>query len=233
MKKTALLLIIPAFLCMSFAYALIDSETRNLGDFDEVKVSSGIKLMLVPGNANKALIEVDEVELEDVITKIDGHKLVIKMANKKWSWKWKSSRKVEVTLTYKELEAVSASSGSSVKSDHTLSNDELEFDASSGASIHLEISGKDVEADASSGANIKLSRTADSFDVGVSSGSSIKASDLEAVSVTARGSSGGSIRVWAKEDLKAKVSSGASVRYKGNPKDIDKDKSSGGSVSKL
>jgi hypothetical protein len=218
---------------ISVANVLSDTETRKLGNFSEVSVSNGIKLYLIPGNENKAVIEVEDMELEDVVTDIQGDRLVIKVSNrKKWGWNWKSKR-IEVTLTYKNIEEIAASSGSNVSSDQPLEADELEFDTSSGASISLEIKGKKVSAESSSGSSIRLAGSTRTLDVEVSSGASIKAEDLEADEVDAEGSSGGSIRVWAKSELDADVSSGASVRYKGNPSKISKDKSSGGSVSPL
>ena len=232
-KTTFFLLAFSLLIGMSFT-VIEDSETRNLGDFDEVKVATGVNLRLVAGNVNKAEIEVDGIELDEVITKIDGDRLTIKVDSKSnWGFGKKSRRKVNVTLTYKKLEAVAASSGSRVVSDDVLANDELDFDASSGSSINLEIRGQEVTAEASSGASIKLSGSAQSFDVEVSSGSTVKASDLESNDVKARGSSGASVKVWAKKSLKAKVSSGASVRYKGNPSNVDRDKSSGGSVTHI
>ena len=232
-KTTLILFVFSFFIGMSFT-ALGQSETRNLGNFDEVKVATGVNLTLVSGNVNKAEIEVDGIDLDEVITKIDGDRLTIKVDSKSnWGFGKKSRRKVNVRLTYKNLEAVAASSGSRVVSDDVLANDELDFDASSGSSIQLEIRGNEVNADASSGASITLSGSTESFDVEVSSGSSVKASDLESNTVKARGSSGASVKVWAKESLKAKVSSGASVRYKGNPSNVDRDKSSGGSVTHI
>lgn len=235
MKKSIFFLAFMVTAALISASSIIqnDTEVRDLGDFSEVSVSAGINLHLVHGNQNKAVIEVDDIDLDDVITEIKGDRLVLKVDNNKWGWNWKSKRKIDITLTYKEIDELSASSGSRVRSDHTLSGEDLEFTSSSGASIELEVECKELTADASSGASISLSGQANTIEVDVSSGASIKASDLEADYVSADASSGGSIKVWAKEGLDADVSSGGSVRYKGNPGKLSKDKSSGGSVSPM
>ncbi|MEE9373601.1 MAG: head GIN domain-containing protein [Saprospiraceae bacterium] len=234
MKKATILNLIVTLLISSSIFAT-DIEVRELGNFSRVAVATGINLILVPGNTNEAEIEVDNIDLEDIITKVEGRKLIIKVKGKNWGWKLgkRTRRKVNVTLTYKDINEISASSGARVTSDYALVNEEIEVSASSGSSVNLEIEGNDVEASASSGATITLSGECNTLDASVSSGSRIKGSDLEASDVEASASSGASMRIWAKESLYARASSGGTVKYKGNPEKMRKKKSSGGSVKQI
>ncbi len=237
MKKATILNVIITLLLSSSLYILEakDHEVRNLNNFSSVSVATGINLVLVQGSSNEAEIDVDNIELDEIITKVDGGKLTVKVKGNKWGSNWwkNRKRKVDVRLTYKNLEQISASSGANVTSDNTISNDDIELDASSGASINLDVDGTDIEADASSGSTISLSGECGTFDANVSSGARIKGADLEAGNVEASASSGASIRVWAKDGLNAKASSGGSIKYKGNPESLKKKKSSGGSVRQL
>ena len=64
-----------------------------------------------------------------------------------------------------------------------------------------------------------------------SSGSSINASNLKTIDAYAKASSGAQIDLNVSGELRAKASSGGDIDYEGNPTTIDKDTSSGGSVS--
>lgn len=235
-KATILNILLLVFLTSSvWAVGSLEREVRDLDRFSSLSVATGIQLTLVKGNSHKAEIEAENIDIEEIVTKIDENRLIVKVKSNKWGMNWwkNRKRKVNVTLTYTELDKVSASSGARVVSDDIVSSSSLEFDASSGASINLEIDGGDVEADASSGSSIKLSGECESLAADVSSGANIKASDLEANRVDSSASSGGTARVWAKEGLYARASSGGSVKYKGNPESLDKKKSSGGSVKQM
>ena len=212
-----------------------DKETRNLGDFEGVSVSSGISATLVSGSSNKVDIDAENIDLDKVITEIKDDVLRVKVDQKWWSNLTKSrKRKITVTITYSnELEYISSSAGSSVKSDGTINSDDLELNSSSGSSLKLDVNASDVESDVSSGATMVLSGKAGDLDIDVSSGSSFRGGDLQTEDVTIDASSGASAQVWVTGDLDADVSSGASVRYKGSPNSTDIDKSSGGSVNPM
>ena len=228
----SLLLVMISFI--SFSAGAQDSETRNLNSFDGVSVSSGISAELIKGNTNKIDISVEGIELEKVTT--DIRKDVLKVGIEQSWWKSlgkRSKRKVEVVITYDgSLDLISASSGSSVWSDEAILSKELDLDASSGASLILELDVNDASLDMSSGSNVNLEGNAQKFEVDMSSGSNLNAEDLVSNYVDIDGSSGSVAKINVAETLVADVSSGASVRYKGDPKKTDLDKSSGGSVRK-
>jgi len=83
----------------------------------------------------------------------------------------------------------------------------------------------------SSGSDARLSGRAKFFTASSSSGSDINARDLEAQVCKVNVSSGADATVTATDELHANASSGADVRYYGNPKVVDIDESSGGDVS--
>lgn len=232
MNRQNILLLAMTFVISSLHLsAQSESETRNLSDFDQLSVATGIHLELVPGSSNRAEITAENVELEEVITEIDGDRLKVKIQDNRWGFNLKRrKKKVHVTLTYTDLEEIDASSGAKVSSEYVVRNDELELGVSSGASMKLEVEGNSIEADASSGASMKLKGKCEKLDVAVSSGSSIKATDLEAYSVNASASSGANVKVWSKNALDARASSGGSISYKGNPQKLNKKKSSGGGI---
>jgi hypothetical protein len=69
------------------------------------------------------------------------------------------------------------------------------------------------------------------FSANSSSGSSINAKELKTVSARAKASSGANIDVNVTGKLTANASSGGDIDYEGSPETVDKNTSSGGSVS--
>lgn len=211
-----------------------NSETRQLRNFNELDVSAGIKVTLVAASKTYAEVTVSKTDLDDLITEVDGGELTIKWKSNNWG-SYKNNRKGSVTLYYTELNEIEASSGSSVKSENTISSNSFSIDASSGSAIDISLDVSALEVDASSGCNVTVSGSANELDVDASSGSYCGLKELKSKIANANASSGAAIKLYVTESFTADVSSGASIRYDGNPKHtaLDDDKWSGGSIRKI
>ena len=89
----------------------------------------------------------------------------------------------------------------------------------------------EVSSESSSGADIDIYGKTEQFSANASSGSHIDADELEATDVYATVSSGANIDVNVSGKLTANASSGGDIDFEGNPTNVNKDTSSGGSVS--
>ena len=199
-----------------------------------VSVTSGIKLMLTQGNTSTASYTIASAELSDGFT-AELRKGILHLGMnydvvKKNPKKYKNAN-IVVYLTAKEINNISSSSGASVETSGTFSSINCEMQCSSGASLEFSTRTTNGSIKVSSGAVVKLSGTITNAAIEVSSGSSMNGADLEIVNVDAKGSSGAAASFGISGALKAKVSSGASIKYIGTPKQLDVKKSSGGSVS--
>ncbi len=208
-----------------------NTETRELNTFDQIHVATGIHATLIPGNTNKIVLTAKGIDLDKVKSQVKDGALTVKITNNKlWNWSIKK-QKVEALITYaSELEEISTSSGASIVSEHDIISNDLSIEASSGSKIHVDLVSDEVAIEVSSGASIKAGGRTTDLEVDISSGASFKGYDLVADNVDVDGSSGASARVNVTENLVVDVSSGSSVKYKGNPKTKDIEKSSGGSV---
>ncbi len=119
---------------------------------------------------------------------------------------------------------------SAAKVDIGLEAASLWVDLSSAAEFEGDLSVRDFNAELSSAAKCKVAGTADSCNIETSSAASVKGYGFVCRSVSIDASSAGSVEITATEELNADVSSGASVRYKGNPTRVRQDVSSGGSL---
>ena len=231
MKKT-----ISIILSIFFSIALLagDKETRSLKSFDAIRVSSGISATLIKSNENKIDIEATGIDLNKIETKVSGDELNVKIDQSWWKMGWNSKRKVNVVIYYTEsLSSIESSSGSYIESDEIMDNDRLSVDAASGSKIELEVNTEKLQGDVSSGSTIVIDGTATIANIDASSGSSFRGSDLSVEDANLEASSGSSIKIKVSDKLKAEASSGASIKYGGNPSNTSIDKSSGGSVHKM
>lgn len=203
------------------------SEDREISsDFDAIKVQQGINLYLTQGNSTKLNVEADENILDLLLTEVKNGELKVYFEKNVYRAKARN-----VYLTTKEISKIRTSSGALVKSENTLQSNILDLDSSSGSSIKIYVNATEVTSECSSGADIDIFGNAEIFSAKASSGSSIDADKFEAVDVYAKVSSGASIDVNVTGNLTAKASSGGNVNFEGNPTSVNKDTSSGGSVS--
>ena len=203
------------------------TEDRTISsNFDIIKVQQGIQLYLTQDNSTELKVEADENIIDLLVTEVQNNELKIYFEKNVYRAK---ARKV--FLTTDNIKKIKTSSGASVKSENTLQLTSLDLDASSGSSIKVHVDANEVTSETSSGANIDVFGKTTTFSASASSGSSIDADELKSVDTYAKASSGANINVNVSGKLTAKASSGGDIDYEGNPKDINKNTSSGGSVS--
>jgi hypothetical protein len=205
------------------------SETRKIGSIKGVKVSQAIDLYLKKGDKESVKVVVTGSELADVITEVEGGLLRVKMRDTRGFF---SKVDAKVYVTYVDLEKISASSASSVFSEGVIKTNSLDIGVSSAANVELSLDAGSVMVDVSSAGEAVLEGKSAKLEVEVSSGGEVDAYKLESETVKASASSGGDAKISVSKDLDAHASSGADIRYRGNPSRTNTHSSSGGSVKK-
>lgn len=203
------------------------SEERSIGsDFEIINVKQGINLYLTQGKPTKISVEADENIIDLLITEIKNNELNIyfeKNVNQ--------AKARNVYLTTETISKIKASSGASVKSENTIQTTSLELDSSSGSAIKIRSNAEEIKSESSSGSNITILGKSHTFISNASSGSSINAQELITTNAIAKASSGANIDLNVTNKLTAKANSGGDIDYEGRPKKVEKNISSGGSVS--
>ncbi len=216
-------------LCFYFVSTGQNSVTRQLDKFDELNVGQGIEVNLIKGNKESCEITVSGMDIEDVITEVSGRRLKIRLARNR---NYRNVR-IEVDLTYVELDELDVSSGAQVNGKNRLKTENLTVEVSSGAKVEIEVEVEELEITLSSSGNLSVEGSAKMQDIKISSAGGLNAYDLESEDVSASISSAGYAKITAKKRLDAKVSSAGSLKYKGNPERTNVNSSSGGSIRKM
>ncbi len=208
-----------------------EKETRKFDDFSSIEVGEAIELIITQGDKNEAVVEVDDIDLDDVITEIRGSELNIERKNSNRN-NSNNRGEVVVRLTYKNIDEISVSSAASVFSKSKIKTDDFEVNASSAGRIELDLDVSDLEVNVSSAGSIELSGTCASLDLDASSAGKFEGYDLMCGAIKADVSSGGSGEVSVKERLEVDAGTGGSLYYKGDPDKVLADSNLGGRIQK-
>ncbi|MCF7569218.1 DUF2807 domain-containing protein [Sabulilitoribacter arenilitoris] len=206
----------------------VQIEERNITEsFSAIKATEGLDVYLTQANSESITVEADENLHELILTEVvDG---VLKIHTSKNIGRASSKK---IMLSFKDISAITSTSGSDVYSTNTINANHLKLKSTSGSDMKLEVSTSTLECKSTSGSDLKLSGKTGRLIAEATSGSDIKAANLVAESSQVKATSGADITVNTSKELTASASSGGDIKYYGNPEKVNKNKSSSGSVIK-
>lgn len=205
----------------------VKTETRKITEkFTKIEVSRGIEVIVEQAETTSVEVEADSNLLQHITTKVVNGTLEVSVDEN-----IDSAEKETVRVKMPIIEGLSSTSGSNIHTNNVLQGTSIKLKSSSGSELEATIEYEDIDAESTSGSTTTISGKALKFSSRSSSGSEINAIRLEANDVAAQATSGSSSEVNALVSLNAKASSGSSIDFKGNPKKVEKEETSGGSVS--
>lgn len=204
---------------------VITKNRKISNDFISIKASRGLDVYITKSSDLSLTVEADENLHELIETDVVNGTLVI---TTKKNIGLATAKKIH--LSVENLNEILVASGAEIYSENTFSAKDLKINATSGSEANLTLKVNNLICDASSGAEINLSGFTINLEASSSSGSEINAYELKAKNGNARASSGSDIKINVSDSFKGKATSGADIKYRGNPKVVNKDKSSGGSI---
>ena len=209
------------------------SQTRDVGRFEGVKMSLPGDLYIKQGSPQKVVIEAPDDVLERIETDVSGGNLVIRQKDD-WKW-WKnwSGKKIKVYITAPTIEYLSVSGSGKIKGENTIRSDRMYVGVSGSGDLDVDLDTGDVEGRISGSGNVDLSGSADDLEVSISGSGNFDAEDLAAKNCEVRISGSGNCRVNVKESLESRVSGSGNIYYKGDPDRVNNSSSGSGSLRKI
>ncbi len=206
----------------------VQTEKRNIGaPFTKIEVSRGLQVILEQDETVSVEVEADQNLLSHIITKVEKETLIITSDENIFS-----SKAEIIRVKMPSITAISTTSGSNLSTNKIIKGTNLSVSSTSGSKIEASIEYNSTSVESTSGSSISITGKSLKLTTNASSGSSIQAKKLLANEVSANASSGSSTSINPLVSLKAVASSGSSINYATEPKSINKDESSGGSISK-
>lgn len=206
----------------------LQTETRTVTQpFSIIKATEGLDVFLTQSDNESIIVETDENLQELIITEVEDGVLKI---HTKESIGRNSAKKV--TVSFKNISSIIATSGSDVVSTNTITVDELDLKTTSGSDMTLHVNAKILNCKSTSGSDLNLTGKTEKFNAEATSGSDIEAKELIALYSNIKATSGADITTSTEKILVAKATSGGDVKYYGDPEKVDKSNNSSGNVSK-
>jgi len=210
------------FVQMSFGQV-----TKELGEFDTVKVYDKLSVKLVQSSENKVVIKgAREKELE-AVNKNGVLKLRMPFP------KLLSGNDLEVILYYKHIELIDVNEGAEVTSKETLKATSFKVSAQEGGKINVDLNVDKLKVSSVSGGEITVTGKADNLDAGLGAGGYFLGSKLATSQTKVSVSAGGKADVNASTLVDAKVSAGGSIYIYGKPKQINQKTVFGGKIEEV
>ncbi|KFF07431.1 head GIN domain-containing protein [Flavobacterium reichenbachii] len=201
--------------------------TKELGDFDSVKVFDKLSIKLVQSSENKIVIKgAREAEVE-VVNKKGLLKLRMPFP------KLLSGDDLDITVYYKRLELIDVNEGAIVSSKETIKSTAFKVSAQEGGKININLDVDKLNVSSVSGGEITLSGKAANLDAGLGAGGYLLASKLATSQTKVSVSAGGKADVNASVLVDAKVSAGGSIYIYGKPKQINQKTVLGGKIEEV
>lgn len=211
-----------------FSFIVFSQTTisRKLNDFDILKVYNGIDIELVKSEKQELFISGEKSD--KVKIKEKNGVLKIKLSFPETI----ADGKVKVILYFnKPISIIDANEGVSITSKEEINQNHIEIKAQEGAFINLDVHTKHLTVKASSGGIIKLLGNTKNQTAKLDLGATYHGFDLKVENMsTIHAGSGAKAEVDTGETLKAKVSFGGTILYKGQPEFIEEKKVIGGTI---
>ncbi|POY37098.1 hypothetical protein C3K47_08560 [Solitalea longa] len=209
------------------------TETRSVSGYLGIQAHNGVQVYITQGAAEKVSVTGSEDGLKRLKTEVKNGVLDIYVERTGWFWSgWSNNNEVfKVYVTIKEVNSLIAHSGANIYTTSKIKADKLTVKTHSGSYIKLEGDSNELTCESSSGSQMELIGSTKNFSIQTSSGSNVNAFRLLTETCSAQSSSGSNVDISVSKQLTANSSSGSHINYKGNPKIVSKNSSSGGEVS--
>lgn len=203
----------------------VEVDLRTLAPFENLRVSRGINVTLIEGEAPMAEIHIRNTLPEDVLIEQSGKDLTIRMKARIYK-----DVAVNVYLYYQQLREISVGTGAAVYAEALLEADFLKLETGADAAIQLEdIDVARIEANVSA-SRIELAGEVAELDLNASTGGRFVGHALLAESVKVRATTGANVQLQVSEKLEARSATGARIEYSGDPREVAVSTSLGGSI---
>jgi hypothetical protein len=233
MKRVMIFTVLIVSLIASSGFARgasVEKETRDLKGFTKVSFGVAGDLYVNFGSEFKVVLEGEQKILDNIITEVNGGKLIIR--NENWRMNnWRMNDRVTVYITMPEMEALDVSGSGKAEIKDALKTGDLNLSVSGSGRIYTsEVNVSNLSCSISgSGDIIPGSGNASRGDISISGSGNYNGESLKIGSAEMHISGSGNCTCNVTESLKASVSGSGNVTYEGNPR-VDAHVSGSGKV---
>lgn len=194
------------------------TKTRTINTFDKVSIGGSFDVNLIAGTEGTITLEGEENILPYIETTVKNGKLKVQF---KGNTNIKTTKKLTVTIPFKNIEAVSLGGSGKVTVEKRIKADNVSFNIGGSGSITANVTANTIKVSIGGSGNIKLKGKSENLKCSIAGSGSVKAYDLNTNTVKASIAGSGNVRTTVTSKIKASIVGSGSVYYKGKPNNID------------
>jgi len=209
------------------------SQTREVGAFTSISLSYPAEVLIQQGTAASVKLEAEDNLVPQLVAEITDGTLTIKNKVSGWNERVNPTKPVRITITVKDLHELDFPGAGSARIEK-LETDSLSVHLNGAGVLTIDqLKAHAFDCSLSGTGSITASGAADKLTLNISGVGSFNSKDLASASVSVNLSGVGSATVHPTENLSAQVSGVGSVRYYGNPPQVNEHVSGLGSINKV
>ncbi len=198
--------------------------TKNVGDFNEIKVFDLMEVNLIQSDENKVVIKGEHTD--DVLVINDNGKLKLRM---ELDTRFRGEDTyIEVYFT--EIDIIDANEGSYIVGNSLIEQDEINLRAQEGGRIKVGLDVRNTNIKAVTGGIVEASGLSNSQNIKLNTGGIFEGRDLKTQETKIGITAAGEADINASDKVDVKVTAGGDVYIYGSPKEINEKRVAGGRI---
>ena len=196
-----------------------EEETRDVSSFSEISLRIPATVHLEQGSPQSVRIEAKQSTLEDIITEVNGSKLIIRFPGKSIFQRNYKPGKIDIYITVPDITGLGISGSGDILADEIKARI-IDLAVSGSGNIEIDdLASEKVKGAISGSGNIQIegNGVADELSVSISGSGNFNADEFEAEDITVSTSGSGNCKVKSNGSVKARIAGSGNVYYKGNP----------------
>jgi len=200
------------------------AETRYFTDFNSIYIFGNMTVRLVKSDSTYAVLKGDSAYLGKISTKVKDKQLIVKFN------KMGSSKTVDVIVFYKSIDEIIAKAGATVVANQAIEADDFYLKLSQGSDANIEVFCEKMNIRVTQGSDLNIKGKVTELNVASNSGAMFLGYKLKAINATLKAVTGGDINITVSGNVDATAHTSGTIYYKGVPKTISQDVSTGGEI---
>lgn len=204
----------------------VKTEERNVGSFDQISASQGISVFLTQGDAKALVVKADDNILPYLETVVKKNTLEIRITQ--GINIDKGSKHVYVTVP--RLTKINVTTAARIEGQTPWQFDKVDLNTTTAAEVILNLTATSLNVKMTTAGIVTLQGNTEKLEVHATTSANLNAEGLAARFVKVAATTGSNIKIDAIDQLGYKLTTGATLVYKGDPRITESLTSTGGSV---
>ncbi|MEZ4874527.1 MAG: head GIN domain-containing protein [Flavobacteriaceae bacterium] len=217
-----------------FLFAFISAQlyaqeiiTKEVGDFNELKVYDLIVVTLIQSQENKVVLKGENTQDVNVVNK--NGTLKIKMEVDKIF----QGEETYVEVYFKNIDAIDANEGAFIVGNEMISQNTIELRAQEGGRIRVGLKANHTKIKAVTGGIVEASGISKTQEITLNTGGIFEGRDLKTQDTKIGITAAGEADINASEKVDVSVTAGGDVYIYGNPKTVNEKRFAGGRIKRM